>query len=323
MSRLTPTTSPPVSATVVDANQRPLPDAIREAVHEANHSRPGTCPPIRFRVFANDCGLRNYGYALIEVVAERTKNGEWHVSFNPLDHGINRNVIDNVRDPTMLANQQREYLRWLAGKINHQAGDDGFKTVVFAAERYMMRRGSGSLTVELVGFMLGTASLFMSRLRQDQLAGVGEITYDGRIPVVLFPASSWKNAFARRYQKDTLDAVYTTVKRKWKEDKVALTEHQVDAYLQAVWVAHRLLGFEGVQEYAHLHRDFIQHLVSTAPTEQQDVRAGKAPPSRKALAKKRMRDRQRIKNARAREKAKQAKLAAKHRAKQQRRSVAR
>ena len=268
---------------------RTLPPVLRDLVHEADNSRPGSKPPITFTVFANDCGLRNYGYAVVDVTAQRTSEGDWRVDFVPVEHGINRTVIDNVKDPEVLHEQQTAYLRWLARIVNA----DPTKPVVFAAERYMMRRGSGSLTVELVGFMLGTASMLMSRLQR--VSGESNIDYAGGVPVVLFPSSTWKNAFARRYASDTLEAVYKTVKTKWKEG-IALTDHQVDAYLQAVHVAHQILGFK---DYAYLNRMFVHDLVATAPSDQADVRASKKP--RTPAQARRIKKRQAQKRAAARQ----------------------
>ena len=272
--------------------KRTFPAALRERMADE-----GNADPIRFYVFANDCGLRNYGYCITDVTAQRDPaTGDWRYAFAPIEHGINRAVIDNVKDPEVLQAQQLAYLRWVAEKVRQ--APEGVP-VVFAAERYMARRGQGSLTVELVGFMLGTASMLMSRLQHDDSSM--PFAYDGGVPVLFYPAALWKNAFARRYgSPELLDRVYETVKDRWGKG-VALTDHQVDAYLQSVWAAHQMLGLSG---FEHLSRTFLQDLVSTAPADQADVKPSKAPPTQRALVKKRKQERAAAKRAKLREKAK-------------------
>ncbi len=199
----------------------------------------------------------------LPVVAPKTSRSKpgpthsWKLKVQPLEHGLNRTVIDDLKTSKTIHEKSQDYLTWVQAKV------DRYKPAVFAAERYMVRGGGGTITIEYVAFMLGSVSSLLSPT-----------------PIKLLGASTWKNAFRRNTKTPDLDSVYAEVKILLKEG-TPITPHQVDAFLLGVYVAHQAVGLKG---YEYLPKNFLHLLCKTAPKTLAEVKPIK-PPKRKTKRK--------------------------------------
>ena len=198
-----------------------------------------------FVVFANDPGTRNYGYAVLRVTVTKSKQKKPTKSpitlhIEPLEHGINCTVLDDLRTGKAIRQQLNGYLEFVQ-RIQTQ-----YSPTVFGAERFMVRRASSGVTTEYVAFMLGAA---VHQLLPSMKS------------VRLLSASTWKNAFNRR-TNGALEAIYAKAEELAAPKKFGLTPHQIDAYLIGVYVAHACLGLKG---FEFLSKSFIRDMVKVAP----------------------------------------------------------
>ena len=161
-------------------------------------------------------------------------------------------VVDDLKTAAIIKEKSTAYLDWVKEKIER------YHPAVFAAERYMVRGGGSTITVEYVAFMLGSVSSLLLPLG---------------LPIKLLGASTWKNAFRRDPKTPELESVYAEIKILHKQG-TPITPHQLDAFLLGTYVAHQAVGLKG---YEFLPKNFLHLLCKTAPKTLAEVKAIKVP----------------------------------------------
>lgn len=146
-----------------------------------------------FRMLALDPGTRNFGISMIEYSDSKVK-----VLANAL-------FTDPINTMVEFNSQRHSYRQEVARWVK------AFKPNAITAERFQTR-GNGGPTIELVSSMLGILDCF-------------------GIPLRFITASTWKNAFNRRFtvhSDKALEVMYQHIEK-------PLTPHQLDSVLIGVY----------------------------------------------------------------------------------------
>ena len=228
-------------------------------------------------IFANDPGTRNYGYAILRVeltpkkrsspsAVKRSKGKEplpFTLKILPLEHGINRYVLDDLRVGRTMSSQLAAYVDWIKGIAEKHRPE------IFAAERFMVRRASSGVTTEYVAFMLGTAwsVLLGSSIRAFRF----------------LPAAVWKNAFNRSSKLRPLEEYYAEVEE-LRARGFGVTPHQLDAFLIGVYAAHKAVRASG---FEYLSPTFMTAFRKAAPSLEDTISTKRSRPKKKPKRRKR------------------------------------
>lgn len=152
---------------------------------------------MQLTILSLDPGLRNHGYAVVQMRRASTNRVQARVLVN----GVVPTTVTQLKSTKLLRQELSTYLSFMGDLIAHHNVD------VVGAERYMSRGGQQGPNSECINVMLGA---LISNLK---------------VPYKLIGAATWKNA-VRRAGLD-LKAHY-----KW----VKTTPHQFDSVLIGLYV---------------------------------------------------------------------------------------
>lgn len=181
----------------------------------------------RIVVLANDPGLVNYGFSVVEAWFVGGKNPR--LEFKILEHGLVTDTVRTLKEGRQTRAEIREYLQAMRELIRT------YQPTMWAAERFSTR-GIKGITIELVCLMLGAV-----------IGHFNNLTFRYVI------AAQWKN---EANKKGDLKEFYKAVKPH------GITPHQVDACFIGIYVAHKAAGLKG---FEYLPKD-IGRLICQAKT---------------------------------------------------------
>ena len=159
-------------------------------------------------LMSHDPGVANYGYCILQVEVNPFSD-RFLKSFKILEHGKLRNTYRGISAKTSLKTETESFIGELTEILNKHPVE------VQIAERFMMRRAGGALTIELINQMIG---------------GIRVLSNQNGIPLKIIPSSQWKNPL-RRLGVDLVP---------WYKYVRPVSPHQFDAVLIAIFGAYTL-----------------------------------------------------------------------------------